>query len=228
MSNDMVALSRPRTPSEAVVAARLRGPDQRLVYRRLVDAVARPGRMVWMPAALVARVPTELLPALVLADRSTPLCVVEPDPPLPDGISWSAAVAAATRSPLVDLAGADLAVARRPLGPADVAAWRAGDREGVRHLIVGCAALRPGGFGGWTSVEAHARGVLLEIRGPGVEDRRTLSVAGLDADDVRAVVDRQAPAGCVVHCWLVADTGAAVGLPMSSRVAVLDEWRLAG
>lgn len=224
----VLALSRPRTQAEAVVAARLRDAEQQVVYRRLVEAAARPGRMVWMPSALVARLPPELLPALVLADRTTPLAILAPG----DGdgaVDWEAAVVTVTRAPIVPLASASIVVARRPMEPEELAAVLGGARaSGGCHVVLGCQMVRPGGLDTSVSFDGQEPQVLLEVRGPGVERRRTLSITGIEPGIVRALFAPSEPLPRPIDCWFVAESGCAVGLPRSVDVDVLGEWRLAG
>jgi len=210
----------------AIVAARLDPNESQVVFRRLLDALARPGRMVWLPADVARRVPPALVPILALCDLEVTCCVAGDHP---TGVDWAEVVAVATGARRGEAHEAAWVVVLSSSSPHDVAQLRRGTalapEQGTR-LVHACRQLHVGdGEQPWSSddpLEAH---VTIELRGPGVPDRRRITVAGIKADVFEALsqVNESFPAG--VDTWLVADSGALIGLPRTTQITVTAQTR---
>jgi alpha-D-ribose 1-methylphosphonate 5-triphosphate synthase subunit PhnH len=205
--------------ADAIVAARLSPHESQLVFRRVLDALARPGRLAWLPADVVRRVPPAFIPALALCDLEVTHCVVD-DP------WWGAVVEAATGSRGAPVDEASWVVTKRALTPDDVASLVRGTAhapERGTRLVHSCRELHMGaGDQPWSSTEAGASIMTVEVSGPGVPQVRRFTVTGLHRQffDALSHANRGFPAG--VDTWLVADSGAVIGLPRTTRIDVVD------
>src|ERR1700722_10178896 len=133
----------------AALAAGLRplsAAQSQLVFRAVLDALARPGTIHQLPAAGGGQpVPPALMPMLALADLSTTVCVLADDP------SLARPVRAATLAPIAGLAHAQLVAALRPLDDGELGQLRTGTAAAPEHGALACLAvrrLRPGTAGG--------------------------------------------------------------------------------
>jgi alpha-D-ribose 1-methylphosphonate 5-triphosphate synthase subunit PhnH len=206
----------------AIVAARLTPDEAQVVFRRLLDALARPGRMAWLPADVARRVPPALVPVLALCDLEVTCCVVAR---ADQHVDWAEVVATATGARRVGLAESAWVAALDRLSGDDIAQLRRGTalapEQGAR-LVHACRQLHVGeGSQPWSSADHHEAVVTIELTGPGIPDRRRISITGVDPEvfDALAAANQAFPAG--VDTWLVADSGALIGLPRTIRIAVL-------
>lgn len=203
----------------AIVAARLSPHEAQLVFRRVLDALARPGRVAWLPADVVRRVPPALIPALALCDLEVTHCVVDDE-------RWGDVVAAATGSRGVALGEASWVITLRALNPTEVGRLLRGSAQAPERgarLVQGCRELHMGaGDQPWSSTDVGASIITVEVSGPGVPEVRRFTVTGVHAHFFEALsrVNDSFPAG--VDTWLVADSGAVVGLPRTTRIVVVD------
>lgn len=136
--------------------------DSQACFRAILDAMARPGRILTIPAAVSP--PTTLDPAtaavlLTLADTDTPLWLDEAALAARD---WTAFHCGA---PGADARSAALALA---LGPVRLDAFAAGTDDAPE---LGATVI--------LQVAALGRGALFELSGPGLAAPSTLAVDGL-------------------------------------------------
>jgi alpha-D-ribose 1-methylphosphonate 5-triphosphate synthase subunit PhnH len=214
-----------------VAAARLDAFESQVVFRALLDTVARPGTVRRLPAELVQRVPTPLLAPLALADVDTPIAVLGA-PTYTSGDdtgraagSWAEVAREATGAPLVDVAAAALIACLDPDGTDIASVVDAAERgdaftpERGAKVALPCRALRPVEPG--DPIGPDADGCLLRLTGPGVDGNTTLDVKGFDRRVVEAIVraNRSFPAG--IDVWLCADDGHLVGLPRTTRIVLV-------
>ncbi|MEV5538101.1 phosphonate C-P lyase system protein PhnH [Saccharopolyspora shandongensis] len=164
-----------------------------LVFRAVLDALARPGEVLSLPSIADPGVPAALLPVLALADLDTPVHVDD----------CADVVRTQTSAPIVDRPAARLAALLKPL-------------DGLAGFSVGSAAAPEDAALISLAVEGFGGGRPLRLAGPGVPGRRELRVAGLPADFVAQRRDISFPAG--FDLLLVGPGGELVGLPRSTRV----------
>jgi alpha-D-ribose 1-methylphosphonate 5-triphosphate synthase subunit PhnH len=174
-------------------------PNGQLVFRAVLDAVARPGEIV--PCDLSGSVPTALVPVLALADQSTPVTVLSDDP------AWMTVVTETTGAPVGPLEHARLVSVLDPVSAAD-----------LRSLRVGTAEEPEDGAQVFIAVEDIVHREDLVLEGPGVPGERALSVPGLPAGfwPLRADLVRDFPAG--VDIVFVAGDGRLAAVPRSTTV----------
>ncbi|EOM76842.1 phosphonate C-P lyase system protein PhnH [Rhodococcus rhodnii] len=167
------------------------------VYRAVLDAFSRPGLEVALPAA---EHPAALLPVLALADLETPIHLVD------DSGTWRDIVAVATGAPEIDPGGARFVTTLVPLIPelvAESAPGSAGAPEKGATLI----ALVPSLTGGTP----------LTLTGPGVNG--TVDIAPDVDPDVWQAREQAATFPAGIDLLLVTDSGTAIGIPRTTRVA---------
>jgi alpha-D-ribose 1-methylphosphonate 5-triphosphate synthase subunit PhnH len=199
----------------AALAAGLRplsAERSQLVFRAVLDALARPGTIHQLPAAGGAQpVPPALMPMLALADLSTTVCVLADDP------SLARAVRAATLAPIAGLAHAQLVAALRPLDDGELGQLRTGTAAAPEHGALACLAVRclqPGTAGG-----QGPDSQVLRLAGPGVPGARELRVTGLPPDFVagRRRLVAGHPAGA--DLLMIAPGGELAGLPRTTLIS---------
>lgn len=200
-----------RTTSDAtnaalLAAARLDAPTSLAVFRVVLGALARPGRVVGPPTRVPPVVPTVLLPALALADLDVAVTVLDEHDG--DPIAWDEVVRAATGArPAAGIDDADLVVAMRTPTIDEIARIRTGDptspERGAR-LVVAC--------------DGFDRGTDLDVEGPGAAAGRSARLAGIGADvlDAIATANSRFPAG--FDTWFVDPRGAMVAIARSTRI----------
>ena len=202
--------------SELTRRARLSPPESQQAFRALLDALARPGRVVRLPESLTERMPPALVPAAALADVEVTVAVVT-------GChdDWADAVLQATGARIAPFTQAEMVVFRRAPSATEIVALERGDAtspERGARVSIACRSLSTPG-----TAMAAGSGLTLSLRGPGVEGTAHVVVDGLRPDALEALADanRSFPAG--VDAWLVADDGSVVGLPRSAKVIAQPE-----
>lgn len=210
-----------RTVTPVLLAeARLDDDASLAVFRAVLAATSRPGRVTPAPQGINGSIPPVLLPALALADLEIALSVLTADAVdgADDAVDWADVVVRATGARrATGPADADLVVALRPPTPAEIATLRTGDAhapERGARLIVSCT-----GFDGHGPDGHGDGGVTLRITGPGTGGGRTVAVGGIVPELVTALMaaNDRFPAG--IDTWFVAPDGAMVGLPRSASAA---------
>jgi alpha-D-ribose 1-methylphosphonate 5-triphosphate synthase subunit PhnH len=181
--------------------------DAQGVFRALIEALSRPGRIVPLQAALSP--PSPLTPelaavALALADSDAPLWL---DQPLAGSPEVARFLRFHTGAGIVtDPGRASFALVADPLGAPDRSAFAQGtDTYPDRSTTVILA------------VEALEGGSPLVLSGPGIRDTITVSPRGLPASfAAQLTANRELfPRGID---WLLVANGAALGLPRSVRL----------
>jgi alpha-D-ribose 1-methylphosphonate 5-triphosphate synthase subunit PhnH len=167
-----------------------------LVFRAVLDALARPGTAHRLPD--VPHAPAALLPVLALADLGTPVCV------LGDG-DWEHSVRVTTSAPPSALTGARLVAALRPVSIAELAEIRVGTAAAPEDGALVCLA-----------VEDLGTGQLFRVQGPGVRGVGELRLAGLPAGfaECRRQLVSGYPAG--IDLLLVTGDGRVAGVPRTT------------
>lgn len=152
--------------------------DAQRIFRAVLDAMARPGTIVTLPALPVAPAPLDpatMAVALALADRETTLWLDR----AADGMAVRQHLRFHCGCPLVPDAGdADFAIVADAMAMPPLAAFKAGSDEYPDRstTVILQAACLTGGEG-WT------------LAGPGIRDRAALGIAGLPPQFRRWVAD---------------------------------------
>lgn len=210
--------------ASAIVAARLDAAESQIVFRRLLDTLARPGRLAWLPADVARRVPPTLVPLLALCDLEVTCCIVESTGVEQGPVPWAEVVASATGARLTSLPDASWIAALGSLTASDLAGLRRGSASAPEHgarLSVACRELHVGaGEQPWSATAPGTPIVTIELRGPGVPDCRRLTLSGVDPEVFAALslANAHLPAG--IDTWLVADAGAVIALSRTTQVTV--------
>lgn len=209
------------TDTNVLLSARLTGDQSLAVFRAVLEALSCPGKVVNLPAGVATSVPPAAVPVLALADLDVSVATFEAGGGSPDGDRWASSIRSVTGCRITAPPDADMVVALRPPTGADVSSLRVGTAhapERGARLFVRCDAITEGSTGADTTIR---------IQGPGASAGRTLTVTGLDADVFRALTaaNRAFPAG--VDTWLIAGDRRMVGIPRSSRIAVLADQEIA-
>ena len=144
----------------ATTIAPLPVAQSQLVFRAVMEALARPGTVHRLPAIAAAAggPPQALLPLLALADLGTPACV------LADDGEWADVVRAMTSAPAAGLAQARLVAALRPVTADELASLRTGTAAAPEDGALAClsvASIRPLPDGGTPDGEGASDGGLL-------------------------------------------------------------------
>ncbi|WP_190813268.1 phosphonate C-P lyase system protein PhnH [Saccharopolyspora pogona] len=182
---------------DRIAAARLLPDESREVFRVVLDALARPGRIVQLPSDRLGGTPAVLLPMLALADLGTPVAVLD------DGAGWVDAVSAATSAPIVEFDVARFVAATRPMRP-----------EELRSACRGSAFAPEAGALVCLSV-AEVDGEDWVLSGPGIADRARVS--GVDGlVEARALAVAGFPAG--VDLLLITADGRMAGIPRTTVI----------
>lgn len=201
----------------ATASAPLSAAQSQLIFRAVLDALARPGTIRRLPAAARGAAgegaPAALLPLLALADLTTPACV------LADGGDWPEVVRAMTSAPAAELAQARLVAALRPVSGSELAALRAGTPTAPEDGALACLSvtgIRPAPVTG--APDGGADGRLLRLAGPGIAGTRRLLVTGLPPGfaAVRRKLTGEFPAGA--DLLLITADGDLAGLPRTTRI----------
>lgn len=182
---------------DKIAAARLRPAESQQVFRAVLDALARPGRIVELPSDLLAGTPAVLQPVLALADLATPVAVLD------DGAGWADAVSAVTSAPVVGIDVARFVAATRPM-----------TAQELRSACRGSALAPEDGTKVCLSV-SEVDGDDWLLSGPGIADRAQVSgVDGLLAARNEAVANY--PAG--IDLLLITADGRMAGIPRTTVI----------
>lgn len=208
----MVTSSAPAHPS----VARMSSGDARRTFRALLDAVSRPGTMVWLHAD--ADVEPVVLPALALADIEITVSVVG-DPERARGLARL--LRRSTGAAIAEPASADLVIALGGFAAGTVGSMRRGDathpESGARLILEAARVVTdPTSGGGSNRVD-------LWLIGPGARSGRLVSIEGVAAEvfELLQVANAEHPAG--IDTWIVAGDGTCVGIPRSCRIEIIAE-----
>jgi len=187
-----------------IAGAALDPDEAQRTFRAVLDALSRPGTPHRLPPAARDRVPAALLPALALADLTTPVCVLGE---VPSG-HWQDALVTITSAPVVPLRKARLVAALRPVTPAELLAVARGTAAAPEDGALLTAAV--------SGVDSG--GAPLRLTGPGVAGTRLIAPGGLPAGWLAARDEAVAgfPAG--IDLLLVGPDGRVLAIPRSSRV----------
>ena len=197
----------------ALAAESRLGPhDAHHVFRVLLDTAAHPGRIGRLAMRATLSVPTVLLPALALADVEVAVAAIGPTT-----VDWARVLAAATDARIVVPSEAAIVVAPVGIEPSEVRALRRGTAlrpEVGARLCLACDDLDLDGFAGPDALA-------LTLQGPGIDGTRTLSVRGVPARVIAALMDVNAefPAGIDTH--LITADGRIATLPRSTQISAL-------
>jgi alpha-D-ribose 1-methylphosphonate 5-triphosphate synthase subunit PhnH len=184
-------------------ATALHPADAQQVFRAVLEALARPGTAMVLPAGAVRTLAPAVAPVLALADLGTGVCVLEQA-----GDRWGDAVATATSAPLWPAELARLVAALRPVTADEVRGFCRGTAEAPEDaaLVSLAVADLDGGDRRW------------RLSGPGIADTATLAPRGLPETFVAARAEAVAgyPAG--IDVLLVTDDFRVVGLPRTTTI----------
>jgi alpha-D-ribose 1-methylphosphonate 5-triphosphate synthase subunit PhnH len=201
------------TGTNVLVSARLTGEQSLTVFRAVLDALSRPGKIVDLPAGAATSVPPPAVPVLALADLDVAVATLEAG----EDTEWASSIRSVTGCRLASVTDADMVVGVRAPTADEVGSLRVGsahDPERGARLFVLCAAV---------AEASTAAGTTIRLQGPGASAGRTITVAGVDADvfDAIAAANRSFPAG--IDTWLISGDRRMVGIPRSSRIVVLTD-----
>jgi alpha-D-ribose 1-methylphosphonate 5-triphosphate synthase subunit PhnH len=214
--------------SAAPVSDRLGPLSSQAVFRVLLDSLARPGRVVQLPAGAGAHPETGgpdakadgfetgvLAPPAGIGPGIVPLAlaVIGSKVAVVGAPSWQERICRATGASAAEIGEASLVAMYGAADPSAIARLRRGcaaaPEDGAK-VGLGCMALTEGGTGE----------VTVELSGPGVPGRARLGVDGIcrAVFDALRAANSMFPAG--IDVWLVDQHGQVAGLPRSTRLAV--------
>ncbi|WP_236792739.1 phosphonate C-P lyase system protein PhnH [Amycolatopsis sp. GM8] len=180
---------------DRIAAATLRPDESRQVFRAVLDALSRPGRIVRLPER--PGVPAVLLPVLALADLGTTVAVLD------EGEDWADAVGVVTSAPAAETGSARFVAATRPMTGDELRAVGRGSAFAPEEGALVCLAV------------SEVDGEDWELSGPGIPGTVRLSgVDGLLAARAEAVAGY--PAG--IDLLLIAPDGRMAGIPRTTVI----------
>lgn len=201
------AQSEGRASAALVGAATLRPEQAQRVFRAVLDALSRPGRLTRLPAGPLATVAAALLPVLALADLGTGVCVLDEDQ------RWTDVVAVATNAPGVPLERATLVTAVRTITPDDILRLCRGSSATPEDGALMCIAVSEvsGGPRKW------------RLSGPGVPGELVVAPIGLPDTFVAARAEAVSAFPAGVDLLLATPDGRVLGLPRSTTIVEEDD-----
>lgn len=180
---------------DRIAAATLRPDESRQIFRAVLDALSRPGRIFRLPGGRPT--PAVLLPVLALADLGTGVAVLD------DGEDWADVVGVVTSAPRTELGAARFVAATRPMTAAELRGVSRGSALAPEDGALVCLAVSELDGDDW------------RLSGPGIPGTRRLSgVDGLLA--AREDVVAGFPAGA--DLLLVTPDGRLAGVPRTTRI----------
>jgi alpha-D-ribose 1-methylphosphonate 5-triphosphate synthase subunit PhnH len=187
----------------AAIATALHPADSQQVFRAVLEALARPGTAMTLPAGPLRTLAPAVVPVFALADLGTGVCVLEND-----GDRSADAVATATSAPLWPAELARLVAAVRPVTEGELRSFCRGTASAPEEgaLISLAVAEVDGGDHRW------------RLTGPGIAGTATLAPRGLPGGFVAARAEAVAAYPAGVDVLLVTDDGRVVGLPRTTRI----------
>ncbi|WP_024805971.1 phosphonate C-P lyase system protein PhnH [Nocardia sp. BMG51109] len=226
---------------DRIAAATLRPDESRQVFRAVLDALSRPGRIEQLPAERLPATPAALLPVLALADLGTGVAVLD------DGAAWAEVIGVVTSAPEAPLGTARFVAATRTPSPGELREACRGRALAPEEGALVCfpvpdldstdlGGTAPGGTGVGSAGIAGVGGTALAgekvgvtgvggtnavgaewiLSGPGVPGRRALS--GPDGALVAARAEAVAgfPAG--IDLLLITPDGRMAGIPRTTVI----------
>jgi alpha-D-ribose 1-methylphosphonate 5-triphosphate synthase subunit PhnH len=192
------------------LATALRPADSQLVFRAVLEALARPGTAMALPSGPLRVLAPAMVPVFALADLGTGVCVLDNEiPPSPGEFEhWADALATATSAPLWPAELARLVAALRPVTDDEVRGFCRGTPEAPEDAALVSLAVADvtGGDRRW------------RLSGPGIAGTATLAPRGLPDSFVAARTEAVGgyPAG--IDVLLVTDDFRVVGLPRTTTI----------
>ena len=119
------------TATVGSLATALRPADSQLVFRAVLEALARPGTAMALPSGPLRMLAPAMVPVFALADLGTGVCVLDNEIPPSSGEfeHWADAIATATSAPLWPAELARLVAALRPVTDEEVRSFCRGTPE---------------------------------------------------------------------------------------------------
>jgi alpha-D-ribose 1-methylphosphonate 5-triphosphate synthase subunit PhnH len=169
------------------------------IYRSVLDAFTRPGRVCALPDT---QFPPALLPALALADLETGVAVLEDH-----NTDWAEVLTVATGASTADAARAKYLTVLRGVTAVDLETAERGSAlspESAATVI--CA------------VPSLHGGTPVTLSGPGIQTHEHISPEGFDDMLWSARADATAAFPAGIDLLLVADDGTMLGVPRTTQV----------
>src|SRR5918994_7539277 len=110
------------TDTNVLLSARLTGDQSLTVFRAVLEALSRPGKVVDLPAGVATSVPPAAVPVLALADLDVAVATLEAG----DESAWASSIRSVTGCRLATATDADMVVAVRPPTADEVGALSVG------------------------------------------------------------------------------------------------------
>lgn len=198
------------TATVGSLATALRPADSQLVFRAVLEALARPGTAMALPSGPLRVLAPAMVPVFALADLGTGVCVLDNEIPPSSGEiqHWADAMATATSAPLWPAELARLVAALRPVTDEEVRSFCRGTPEAPEDAALVSLAVADvtGGDRRW------------RLSGPGIAGTATLAPRGLPDSFVAARTQAVGgyPAG--IDVLLVTDDFRVVGLPRTTTI----------
>jgi alpha-D-ribose 1-methylphosphonate 5-triphosphate synthase subunit PhnH len=201
-----------------VAACRLDALESQSVFKVMLDTIARPGTIEFLPESISLRLPSVLAPVVVLADVETRVHVIDSET-----FVWAEAITSATGAHTAPVERADLvavpieAVAQLASILAFAKPGSAFAPESGARVVIGVHDIRSHGQG------THS-GVQLVLRGPGVNGERSVCIDGISESVVEAWKQSNSrfPAG--IDLWFTTEDGRVLGIPRSTHVVISATW----
>jgi alpha-D-ribose 1-methylphosphonate 5-triphosphate synthase subunit PhnH len=192
------------------LATALRPADSQLVFRAVLEALARPGTAMALPPGPLRVLAPAMVPVFALADLGTGVCVLDNEIPPSSGEfeHWADALATATSAPLWPAELARLVAALRPVTDDEVRGFCRGTPEAPEDAALVSLAVADvtGGDRRW------------RLSGPGIAGTATLAPRGLPDSFVAARTEAVGGCPAGIDVLLVTDDFRVVGLPRTTTI----------